>query len=70
MTKRGLTPEEFNKFLNQKMPEDKIELFYRANFVNPLRVELFRDFIAKYNNHIDMQILVSVLNHDVLKDMK
>ena len=26
------------------MPEDKIELFYRANFVNPLRVELFRDF--------------------------
>ena len=45
MSKRGLTPEEFNRFLNQKLPDDKIELFYRANYVNPLRVELFRDFI-------------------------
>jgi len=31
---------------------------------------LFRDFISKYNSHIDLQILVSTLNHDVLKDMK
>ena len=27
------------------MDEDKIELFYRAKFINPLKVELFRDFI-------------------------
>ena len=26
------------------MDEDKIELFYRANFINPLKTELFRDF--------------------------
>lgn len=44
MANIGLTPEQFNKFLNEKMDEDKIELFYRANCVNPLKVELFRDF--------------------------
>jgi hypothetical protein len=44
MIKRGLTPEEFNKFLNQKLDDDKIELFYRANFINPLKAELFHDF--------------------------
>lgn len=41
---KGYSAEEFNKFLNRKLDEDKIELFYRANAINPLRVELFRDF--------------------------
>ncbi len=44
MGQQGLTPDEFNKFLNQKLDDDKIELFYRANFINPLKVELFHDF--------------------------
>ena len=44
MSKKGLSPEEFNRYINQKLPDDKIELFYRANFVNPLKVELFKDF--------------------------
>lgn len=44
MINHGLTPDEFNKFLNQKMDEDQIEIFYRANAINPLKVELFRDF--------------------------
>lgn len=44
MAKKGLTPDEFNRFLNKKMDEDSIELIYRANAINPLKVELFRDF--------------------------
>lgn len=44
MIKKGLTPNEFNKFLNERMDEDQIELFYRVNYINPLKAELFKDF--------------------------
>jgi hypothetical protein len=36
--------EEFNRFLNKKVEEDVIDLFYRKNLVNPIKVELFREF--------------------------
>lgn len=45
MNKRGLSPEEFHRFVNKKVDDDKIELFYRANLINPLKTELYRDFI-------------------------
>lgn len=45
MERIGLTPEEFNRFLNKKVDEEKIDLFYQINTINPLKAELFRDFI-------------------------
>jgi hypothetical protein len=45
MVKKGLSPEEFNQYINKKVDDDKIELFYRANLINPLKIELFKDFI-------------------------
>lgn len=44
MSTKKFSPEEFNMFLNKRLDEDQIETFYRINLINPLKVELFRDF--------------------------